>query len=61
MYLLCLVYLLLECGDGIGIVFLATVGVCSEHIRFAALLLLHMRVVFVVFTSQICIFKEINT
>ena len=37
------------------------VGVCFEHIRFAALLLLYMRVVFVAFTNQICVFKEINT
>ena len=83
MYLLCLVYLLLECGDGIWTVFFCDcvmrvesgqmlfqgdadvedwmVGVCFEHTRFAALLLLHMRVVFVAFTNQICVLKAIDT
>ena len=83
MYLLCLLYLLLECGDGIGAVSFCDCvmcvekrskvlqrrcrrggldgWVCFEHTRFAALLLLHMRVVFVAFTNQICVFKEINT
>jgi hypothetical protein len=37
------------------------VGVCFEHTRFAALLLLHMRVVFVAFTNQICVLKAIDT